>query len=255
MAANFFIATTFLRKKEFSNSLTIIISLLLACNPIWLNMYLSNMLDSQVANCTFIFAILTILFIEEKKIIVLPFLYLTIIYAINLKFSVLVYFVIFCAAIFLYLFFKRQLFKNKELIIHISIAMLLAVLLIGYQTYVKNTLYFGHPFYPFYTKNSVPLSANVEAMDYKTGNTILNFIKSNFAATNFNQAYTQHLNYKIPFSVSRYELERYAFAGVMIGGFGVWFSGVLLISIALLFYIMIRRKNEIFKTDFQYYFF
>jgi hypothetical protein len=67
MAANFFIATTFLRKKEFSNSLTIIISLLLACNPIWLNMYLSNMLDSQVANCTFIFAILTILFIEEKK--------------------------------------------------------------------------------------------------------------------------------------------------------------------------------------------
>jgi hypothetical protein len=89
----------------------------------------------------------------------------------------------------------------------------------------------------------------------QTGNTILNFIKSNFAATNFNQAYTQHLNYKIPFSVSRYELERYAFAGVMIGGFGVWFSGVLLISIALLFYIMIRRKNEIFKTDFQYYFF
>ena len=255
MAANFFIALYFFRKRDFSNTLAIIISLLLACNPIWLNMYLSNMLDSQVANCTYIFAILIILYLEEKKIVLLPFLYLTIIYAINLKFSVLVYFAIFCAAIFIYLFIKKQLVKNKGLIIHISIAMLLAVLVIGYQTYVKNTLYFGHPFYPFYTKNSVPLTANVVALDYKTGNSVLNFIKSNFAATNFNQAYTQHLKYKIPFTISRYELERFAFAGVMIGGFGVWFSGVMLISLALLIYMLIKKKHEIFKKDFQYYFF
>jgi len=255
MAANFFIALYFFRKKNFSNTLAIIISLLLACNPIWLNMYLSNMLDSQVANCTFIFAILVVLFVEEKKIALMPFLYLTVIYAVNLKFSVLVYFTIFCAAIFLYLFSKKQLLKNKVLIIHISIAMLLAVLVIGYQTYVKNTLYFGHPFYPFYTKNSVPLTANVVALDYKTGNSVLNFIKSNFAATNFNQAYTQHLKYKIPFTISRYELERFAFAGVMIGGFGVWFSGVMLISLTLLIYMLIKRKHEIFKSDFQYYFF
>ena len=255
MAANFFIALYFFRKRDFSNTLAIIISLLLACNPIWLNMYLSNMLDSQVANCTYIFAILIILYLEEKKIVLLPFLYLTIVYAVNLKFSVLVYFTIFCVALFAYLLYKKELLKNKRLIIHISFAMLLAVLVIGYQTYVKNTLLFGHPFYPFYSKNSVPIVSNVEALDYKTGNTFWNFIKSNFAATNFNQAYTQHLKYKIPFSISRYELERYAFAGVMIGGFGVWFSGALLISLALLIYIFIKRKHEIFKADFQYYFF
>ena len=50
-------------------------------------------------------------------------------------------------------------------------------------------------------------------------------------------------------------MERFAFAGVMIGGFGVWFSGVLLISLSLLVFVMIKRRNFIFKDDFKYYYF
>src|SRR5260221_5585516 len=80
-------------------------------------------------------------------------------------------------------------------------------------------------------------------------------MKSIFAATTYNQAYTQHLTYTIPFTFSKYELERFAFAGVMIGGCGVWFSGVIVISLLMLIWLSFINRRKIFKEYFPVYFF
>ena len=255
MIANFCIAF-YLFSKWFDNKfLSFILSALLACNPVWLNMYLGNMLDSQVANALYIFLLLLIISISEKKFFLIPSLYLIIIYSTNLKFTVVGYNIIFIGAVFLFLILRKTFSDYKLLAIHLCIAMFMALVVIGYQTYMKNTIEHGHPFYPFRGKNSVQDSTSVLAMDYKKGNRIINFIKSNFASTTYNQAYTQHLNYKIPFTVSRYELERFAFAGVMIGGFGVWFSGVVVISLTMLIWLTFKNRRKIFSDYFPIYFF
>jgi hypothetical protein len=255
MMANFCIAFYFFIKWFDNRYLSILFSALLACNPIWLNMYLGNMLDCQVANAMYIFILLLIISITEKKLVFIPFLYLIIIYSTNLKFTVVGYNIIFIGAVILFFIIRKIFSDYKSLVVHLCIALFVAVAVIGYQTYIKNTIEHGHPFYPFKGKNSVQDSTSVLAMDYKKGNSIVNFIKSNFAAATYNQAYTQHLRYKIPFTVSKYELERFAFAGVMIGGFGVWFSGVIVISLLLLVWLTFKNRRKVFNEFFPVYFF
>ncbi|MEO6452820.1 MAG: hypothetical protein ABIN97_02045 [Ginsengibacter sp.] len=255
MIANFYIAF-YLFTKWFANKfISVILAALLACNPVWLNMYLGNMLDSQVANAMYIFILLMIISLTEKKVFVIPFLYFVIIYSTNLKFTVVAYNIIFIAAIILFLLIRKIFSQHRPLAIHLCFAMLIAVAVTGYQTYIKNTVEHGHPFYPFKGKNNVSDSTSVLAMDYRKGNSVINFIKSNFAATTYNQAYTQHLQYKIPFTVSRYELERFAFSGVIIGGFGVWFSGVIIISLLMLVWLTFINRRKIFTEYFPFYFF
>jgi hypothetical protein len=254
MMANFCIAF-YLFSKWFDKILSIILSALLACNPVWLNMYLGNMLDCQVANAMYIFILLLIIPITEKRSVVIPFLYLIIIYSTNLKFTVVGYNIIFIVAVLIFLIVRKIFSDYRSLVIHLCIAMFVAIAVIGYQTYIKNTVEHGHPFYPFKGENNVSDSTSVLAMDYKKGNRIINFIKSNFAATTYNQAYTQHLKYKVPFTVRRYELERFAFAGVMIGGFGVWFSGVIVISLLMLIWLTFINRRKIVAEYFPVYFF
>jgi hypothetical protein len=254
MFANLCIAF-YLFSKWFDNYLSIILSALLACNPVWLNMYLGNMLDSQVANAMYIFILLLIIAIIEKRSVLIPFLYLVIIYSTNLKFTVVGYNILFIIAVLIFIIISKTFVVYRSLIIPLFIALFFAVAVIGYQTYTKNTIEHGHPFYPFKGENSVSDSTSVLAMDYKKGNSIVNFIKSNFAATTYNQAYTQHLKYKLPFTFSRYELERFAFAGVMIGGFGVWFSGVIVVSFLMLIFLIFKTGKKIFREYFPVYFF
>jgi len=254
MIANFCIAC-YLFSKWFNKSLSAIFSVLLACNPVWLNMYLGNMLDSQVANTVYIFILLLIVAIHEKNALIIPFLYMVIIYSTNLKFTVVGYNIVFIFFVLLFLMIRKKIFEQKVLIIHLCMAIFVAVTVIGYQTYTRNTLEHGHPFYPFKGKDKLNDSMSVLAMDYRYGNRFVNFVKSNFAATTYNQAYKQHLKYKIPFAISKYELERFAFAGVMIGGFGVWFSGIILISLFMLIWLGFKNKGKIFTEFFPVYFF
>lgn len=253
--ANFFIAYPFF-KKWFNKNLSLIFAGLIAFNPICLNMYLSNMLDSQIANGTFIFFILLFFYFEQKQKLVMPVIVLLIIYMLNLKFTVVGYFGIYIVALTIFFIIKKQLKVNLAPLIKLSVACLLAVVVFGYNVYVKNTVNYQHPFFPFKGK-TLPLTANsiVDAMDYRHGNKAVNFIKSNFAASTFTQAYHNPLEYKLPFTVSKYELERFAFAGVMIGGFGVWYSGALVISLLMLIYLMYKKRNSIFKNDFILYYF
>lgn len=255
MMANFCIAFYLFTKWFNNNYLSIILSMLLACNPVWLNMYLGNMLDCQVSNTIYIFILLLIITIAEKKFFLIPFLYLVIVYSTNLKFTVVGYNIIFIASVIFFLLIRKIFSDYRPLVIHLCMAIFVAVAIIGYQTYTKNTIEHGHPFYPFKGENHLNDSVSVLAMDYKKGNSVINFIKSNFAATTYNQAYTQHLKYKIPFKVRRYELERFAFAGVMIGGFGVWFSGVIVISLLMLIWLSFINRGKIFKEYFPVYFF
>ena len=83
MIANFCIAFYLFTKWVNNNFLSIILSALIACNPVWLNMYLGNMLDCQVSNTNYIFILLLIITVSEKKLFLIPFLYLLIIYSTN----------------------------------------------------------------------------------------------------------------------------------------------------------------------------
>ncbi len=238
--ANFFIAVPFFSKWVKSNW-AILVSLLFALNPITLNMYLSNMLDSQAANMVFIFFILVFMRCMDEKAVPLIIIAVPIIYSVNLKFTWVGYYMVFIFFFLLLIIATKQFKNQRKLVAGLCIFFTIGVLFFGYNTYVKNTIEFGHPFYPFKGKENIGKHTTVDALEYRSGNKISNFVKSNFVSTTYSEAYIKPLHYKIPFTVSRYEIERFAFAGVMIGGFGVWYSGILIISVLLLLWLSIKK--------------
>ena len=150
--------------------------------------------------------------------------------------------------------FTGQFKHQWKFVFTLGLFYVAGVLFFGYNTYVRNTLEFEHPFYPFKGKANIGQHTTVDALDYREGNKILNFVKSQFASTTFSEAYTKPLQYKWPFTVSKYEIERYAFAGVMIGGFGVWYSVVVLLSIFLLLWLTIKKVGGKQKLITLYFF-
>ena len=260
--ANFCFIYPFINQ-YFNKIKSIIISLLLAFNPIALNIYLSNMLDSQITSLLFIFFVLLYYFYVDYKNYILYFIILIVIYLINLKFPIIIYLSVFLLLFIIFIMHEKKIKFFFIKILIISFSFIVALFIFGYHTYTKNIIEYKHPFYPFYgdssnasgkLPNNFP-TGMVEAKEFKVGNRFVNHIKSNFASTIFNQAYTNKLKYKIPFTFSKYELERFAFSGVMIGGYGVWYSGVISITFILLVYFIFKRKKQIFKNDFIFYLF
>lgn len=247
MIANLLIALPFLKQWVNNKLIAWVLALLLAFNPVSLNMYLSNMLDSQIANCIIILFILCVQYLtDQRNNLVLLLLCATVIYLINLKYTSGVYSYIFYAGLCVYLLVVKKLREHKKLLISLAVALFLGVVYWGYPTYVRNTIEYGHPFHPLAGPHPV---AGIFAKDYMSGNQVVNFTKAIFAKTTYDKATKEHIQYKIPFTMSRYELERYGFSGVMIGGFGVWFSGIVLLTIALLCYTLYRYRNAISKES------
>lgn len=242
----------------FNKNKSLLIALLIAFNPITLNMILSNMLDSQIASLICIFFILLFNLYTKKSYTNIFILFLVMAYLINLKFTLVGYVIVFLFSFVFYIFFNKKLLLFKSQIFYLGIIFFVSTCIFGYNTYTKNIIQYKHPFYPFKGDSSIESgyipNSIVQAKDYATGNKVIHILKSNFASTTYNYAYNNPIKYKIPFSFTKYELERFAFAGVMIGGYGVWYSAVVILSFLMLFYYLIKRRKFIFKADFILYF-
>ena len=64
------------------------------------------------------------------------------------------------------------------------------------------------------------------------------------AETSFSKSFNKNARLKFPFFVNKSELETYAGTGVMLGGLGPWFSGVLLLSIFFLIFLLFKLKSK-----------
>lgn len=242
----FGVVKEFLIKLSFGNKKSIVTAFLIAFNPIFLNSYHATLIDYQIScsiSILFVFFFSYIKWGNKKHLWSMIFL---VFYFVNIKITALVYLVIFQFFIGLYFLCLRKYNELLKIIILFIIVNVLAFTVFGFNTYIKNYLHHGHCFYPIYDqdgKSAVEKNQFVDAIDYRTGNRVVNILKSHFAKTCFGDCYNGPVTYKIPFSVSKYEIERYAFAGVMIGGFGVWYSGIYIITL-FIFVIFYFQKNK-----------
>lgn len=246
MIATFGICYYTLKIFKLKNWITIVLALLIAFHPVCLNMYLGMYIDGQLADLIAVMICVFILWIVQgKNLNLLLLMCFSVIYLINIKFTVLGYVLLFCGFFGLYLIWTKSFKANLKPILWVCGAILFGTLFIGYSSYVKNTIYFQNPFYPLETNTTYNNGALFMApKTFSENNRVTNFTKAMFAKTGYSNYYNQPLNYKIPFSISKYELERYAFSGVMIGGMGVWFSGILILGFLMYIIAFIHDKNS-----------
>ena len=186
--ASFFLSIHFmLRWFSFSILSAFMLSFVVAFSPVVVGQTLSFYVDGQLA----VFTLLTLYFLcdwvsnlESKVPLVL--LGLCLIYLANIKFTGLIY-----SMVFLFFAFSWVLWKEREkalqMMLKLSVIMTVPIFLFGYCTYPRNIIQHGHPFYPIMGKNNEgkEIAAAQYPMNFFGKNRFEKFYLSSFALPNY----------------------------------------------------------------------
>lgn len=139
--------------------------------------------------------------------------------------------------------FARTVLKKQDAAILARLSMLFATTIlisfaiVGSTSYLMNIIDHGNPFYPLAGSNTVDIVTNNEPPGYSEMNNIDKLFHSYFGVVS-NDHSIDNLNNaprsRPPFLFTATELDEFSVPDVRIGGFGVLYSGILVIQLVIL---------------------
>ena len=179
---------------------------------------------------------------------------LTFILLANTKFNGMGYLMVFSFLFvckYLYKAYKEKKFLClfKKLCIIFIPLFIVSLVIVGYPTYIKNTIDHNNPFFPLYDKNGEDIITEQEPASFLKMNTIEKLFYGTFSKAN-NLRENDNTTLKIPFTVSKDEIVPATSNDLRISGWGVLFSGLLIVSIIILIvkYKDYKKENYILYT-------
>lgn len=233
----------------FSTFWNVVIAAVAALNPVTVNQMFSYYLDGAVASCILILITQFILLYTQadsrRQRRTLWAIGSVSIVLINLKFTGLIYHA-WIGIVFLgLLLYAKNYPLAKRFVVGISIAAILAIAVAGFNPYITNTVNQGHPFYPIAGKSNVDAIVHMVPPPLRNHNTAERFFASTFSrCDNVSEGSAAQLQYKIPFTFSVSEIKVLQSEGIRLGGFGVFWSGIFLLSILGAFIAIASRNFE-----------
>ena len=176
---------------------------------------------------------------------------------INIKFTGVAFAALYCFVFYVYFLIKA--YKNskeeflkqlKKYTIFYTVTVVVSLGIVGFSSYGKNFIDYGHPLYPLYGKNHVENMVLAEQpSSFKDKNHVEIFLYSIFSkGENVSASYDERNiqpTLKMPFTILDGELENYKIPDIRIGGFGPLFSVVFIASIIGTIYIIVKLiKNK-----------
>ena len=240
---------SYLIYKLFSKKVfNLILSFLIAFNPIVISQIFSYYLDSFMGLIFFLVVMFMALYVmDDKNKTYKLILASSIIIIINCKFTGLAYAGLFCLGYYIYYLYKKikeHKFKDiKSSIVYFTITVLIALLLVGSNTYVKNLIDYKNPFYPLMGENKVDIMTSMQPPSFNEKSPIKKNFYSIFSkALNTGKYGEPVLKPIFTFSVD----ELYQFdIDTRISGYGVLFSGIFVISMIIIsIYFLFNLKKE-----------
>jgi len=225
---------------------SILFSSLLALNPISIYQAFSFYIDGQLASLLLCLVALSYRLVTHHDKVVLWSFMMSIALAVNIKFTGVVY-VVACIGLvggWLWLLGNQHLYG--KFITSSIIGLVIGICVIGYNPYVTNTVYYGHPFYPLY-------GGKAQTMDIMTSNSPQGFMQMNPVEKLYVSLFSLSANkfdgegphLKMPFTVELEELRPFVYgADIRIGGFGPWFSGILVVALMILLFMFVFPTKD-----------
>lgn len=244
IAAAFFLALyATLRYSRLGLARSLILSALVALNPISLNQCLTYYVDGQVGALFTILVLSSCLLLRERGPLNIALIAFTILILINVKHTALVYGVVFGAAFALALCVLKEIKALPSLAKAYALGFLLG-LIVGYNPYVTNIRETGSPLYPFTftpTKGNPKgnLQENLEVhqmpVTFRDRNRVDVLMRSIFGRCNNDYDWgTETFTggpLKIPFTVGADEIACFKTVDTRVSGWGPLTSGILLASL------------------------
>jgi hypothetical protein len=221
-----------------------LIGFIAAFNPVSIYQSLSFYIDGQLSSLLVTLASILCLFVSShNKNLYALLLIPTIILLVNVKFTGLVYSVIIISIFAIYLFLGSAKKDFYQFILTSLLSLLIAIFIIGYNPYVINTQVHGHPFYPLAGKESVDIIIGNEPIGLNGKNQFHKLFISIFSKPG-NYHPNSYKSNKIPlqnFFGLKEQFLTYSGTDTRIGGFGIFFSLLFLLSTFLTLTLLINR--------------
>lgn len=235
------------------------ISLLVALNPITLSQTFSYYLDSLMGILFTIELLLlfTIKPMKKQNTLIWLMLCATAALFVNLKFTGLLYSGIIAAVFYFYWIFKylkEKEFWKKFLIItrNFIIVFVVAIFLVGANSYIKNGIEHLNPLYPLIGKDKVDIITTMQPDVFNRITIPQKFVWSLFAKTeNITQYSKKEPTLKWPTRLYRSEIEELSAPDVRIAGFGPFFA-LAFIFTTLVFIMCIVKLYKNDKSKIKY---
>lgn len=233
---------------RFTLAMSTILAFLAAFNPISAAQIFSYYNDGMMGNFLLIAVLLLTMLLDRKYKSFSWMHYLLIVMALvlmmNLKFTGVVYAGVYCMAYLAYVITNKSYRRTLvwPLLVTGAASVLIGVLVVGLSVYPKNFVEKGSPFYPLAGGNSGVdiITANEPYLFHNMRDT-QKLLISNFSATdNISESSGRDPKLKVPFTFDMNELSYLSYVDPRIAGYGVWFGGILIISITWLLYLFGR---------------
>lgn len=247
-----FVFSFFLKRWGWIRSL--LFSIVVTLNPITASQIYTFYNDSLVLIWLFL-AIFLLLLLDKKESKALWICYCGVFVVLsNLKFNGMGYLLVFSFFFMcrkLYFAYKNHSFfsKFKQLFLLFVPLFVVSFLIVGYPTYTKNTLDHHTPFFPLYGEGKEDIMTLQQPKSFLSMSPIEKLFYSTFSKVN-NLRETDETSLKIPFTVSKEEIVPATSYDLRISGLGIFFSGLLCVSIFLLikYYPKYKKDSRILFT-------
>lgn len=217
----------------------VIISFLLAASPVVVNQFITYYIDWSLYSLLVILICAILLksrdYIKYVSIVMVVFLSTVI------KFNIL-FFVGFTIFIYLfYLFVLKEYLEVKKIFLISVLSLIGAIFISGINPYITNTIDHHNPFYPIVGSDSVDI------LTYQTPTNMRD--KSRFEAiliSLFSETNAQKTDAKVvfPLYLSSSGIKNAGQPDIRVGGFGVFFSGILILSLVLYLFSQVKERSK-----------
>lgn len=153
------------------------------------------------------------------------------------------------------IFFKKDLSNNSNIkkfykLLGCAVGILIiSFLTISASSYLKNLRTKGNPFYPLIGSNKVDIITTMQPMSFSEKNQIEKFINSVFSKSeNVSHSLGHEPKFKIPFSWDEDEVNELYITDTRIGGFGILYSAIFIITIVSAVMILIHLDKHALTT-------
>lgn len=178
-------------------------------------------------------------------------IFISIVIGFNIKFSAIIFWGIFGIVMFGYWLFeykKRNIGKRKLVtrFIVLSISVVVGTVFVGSTSYVVNIIRHQNPFYTMIGEGKSEMIVSQLPPVYRTMSNIQRFMVSLFSRTS-NSLVLEQVDWKLPLSIQKSELEDAILYDCRTAGWGILFSAILILSVAIIVAFYFTRNNKLLK--------
>ena len=245
----FFICYSYIDEIKYLKKIdSIFLSIICAMNPVILIQSLTAYNDGFLWELVLLFGVALVYITLENtgkyKDLSFYIIFATVSLGLNVKYSGLLFFGMLGISIFLYEIYKvlSGKMQTDNLRQHFWVllgAVLSGLLIIGSNSYIINIFRHGNPLYVMVGKGAIDIITPQTPIDLVDKPGAVQFLMSLFSKAG-GSGQGAGFDLKVPFTFSREELSMVTRVDTRLGGWGVLFSGIILICIPIIFFLTKR---------------